>query len=145
MRLFCAYGGDGNSMAHSCGGGYGDGVTCIPGCYPRGGQCHEVHRDWTCSWPPSMLRDALQAQLARSDPSNTWNEMVIDTRSVEADYVGAVLGFFYLAPSGAGRGPARSERAAFARAFGLSDDAAPVVAVDLGARGGAASPAFRLG
>ena len=62
-----------------------------------------------------------------------------------AEYVGAVLGFFYLAPSGAGRGPARTERAAFARAFGLSDDAAPVVAVDLGARGGAASPAFRLG
>ena len=124
VAIFCAYGSDGNSMAHTCGGGYGDGETCIPGCYPTNRQCARMHRDWTCSWPPSMLREALevcvqparlpalpspspsisaspspsrsQAQLRRANPSNTWNEIVIDTRSIEADTVGAISAFFFL-------------------------------------------------
>jgi len=132
VRLFCIYNSDGNSMAHTCNGGYGDGVRCIPGCYPAGAQCQDVGRDWTCSWPPTMMQQALQAQLNRHDPSDTWNELVVDTRSVEADPARAILAFFTL--GGVGAAQARGERQAFMSTLGLNvQQAPPLVRLSLGA------------
>ena len=95
VRIYCAYNSDGNSMSITCGGGHGD-STCIPGCHLPSSQCQHVHRDWTCSWPPEMLKSAMRAQLARGNPSSTHNEIVIDTRSVEEDPPAAILAFFHL-------------------------------------------------
>ena len=140
LSLFCAYNGDGNSMAHTCGGGYGDGASCIPGCYPPWGQCPAVGRDWDCSWPPSMLEAAMRAQLARGDPSGTHNELVIDTRSIEAHTPEAVLAFFYLDE------PERADAArdAFLREYSLPNWVVPLVQVNLGAGGGGRDPVIRL-
>ena len=83
-----------------------------------------------------MLRQALEAQLARSTPSDTWNEIVIDTRSVEANPARAIIAFFYLTDSS----QARRERQAFVNAFGLTLEPPPLVHLNLGAGSGA--PAF---
>lgn len=72
----------------------GDGVRCIPGCYPHGEQCAEMHRDWLCSWPPSQLRDALEAQRMRPGGLNKNNEMVVDTRSVVNGLPASIEAFF---------------------------------------------------
>lgn len=138
--FFCAYGGDGNSMAHDCGGGPGDGIGCIPGCYPDGQQCQQVGHDWNCAWPPSMLREAMEAQLARGRPSGSHNEIVIDTRSIVANLPGAILGFFYEVSSSA----AVEMRQAFLATYGLSADQVPLVQVNLNARGGDGDAVIRL-
>ena len=118
-------------MGHDCGGGPGDGIYCIPGCYPNGQQCQQVGHDWNCAWPPSMLRDAMESQLARGRPSGTHNEIVIDTRSIVANLPGAILGFFFESSSGT----AVEMRRAFLTAYGLSADQVPLVQVNLNARG----------
>lgn len=139
VDLFCVYGGDGNSMGHDCGGGYGNGVTCIPGCYPRGQQCQEVGHDWNCAWPPTRLADAMEAQLLRGRPSASHNEIVIDTRSIERNMPSVVLAYFYLDDAGV----ARRERAAFHRAFADWSVNVPLIRINLGGRGGG-DPVFRL-
>ena len=129
-------------MGHDCGGGYGDGVHCIPGCYPDGQQCQQVGHDWNCAWPPSMLADAMRAQLQRDGgASNSHNEIVIDTRSIEAHLPEIVLAFFFESS----RERAASARDAFNTAYGLRGEAAvPLVRVQLNAAGGAADPVFTL-
>ena len=58
LSFFCVYYQDGNSMARACGGGYGDGVTCIPGCAPVDKQCLTKNCTcWDCSFPPEHLKD----------------------------------------------------------------------------------------
>lgn len=56
--------GDGDSMNEQklCEPLGGDGSACIPGCSPLGQTCPEVGRDWSCSFPPSRLREALEHQ-----------------------------------------------------------------------------------
>jgi hypothetical protein len=55
----------GNSMAPEkvCATPGGDGSSCIPGCYPSGEQCHELGRLYSCSFPPTMLQQALEGQV----------------------------------------------------------------------------------
>ena len=86
-----------------------------------------------------MLREALEAQLRRSNPSSTWNEIVIDTRSIEADPTQVIIAFFYLSDST----QAQRERQAFIRFFGLPSEAVPLLHLNLhaGARGAAFTPA----
>lgn len=135
LKLFCVYNDDGNSMAHTCGGGYGNGKSCIPGCYPAGQQCQNVHHSWSCSWPPSHLKEAMRAQLAMGHGHATrHNEFVVDTRSVEANLPHALLGFFYAAAGG--RSVASRVRGNFMRTFGLSAEQVPLVHLNLHAPSG---------
>lgn len=72
VSMFCVHQGDGNSMdpLHTCPKLFGD-EQCIPGCYPPGEQCQDYHdydRDWLCSYPPHMLKDAMIHQLRRGVP-----------------------------------------------------------------------------
>ena len=85
-----------------------------------------------------MLRNALEAQLRRGDPSTTWNEMVIDTRSIEVDPTRAIIAFFYLSDSA----QARRERQEFVNFWGLASQPPPLLHLNLQAGGGA--PAFTL-
>jgi hypothetical protein len=136
VHLFCAYSSDGNSMAHHCDGTSGDGSTCIPGCYPASQQCHEVHKSWDCSWPPDKLQDALEAQLRRSNPASGWNEMVVDTKSIEVDPVSTIAAFFYLKGASNhtqwGMSNVEQQRQRFIQTFQLSSaNAPPLVQLNL--------------
>ena len=77
VSIFCAYAEDGNSMDGSkvCNPLGGDGVSCIPGCYPKGQECEDVGHAWMCSFPPSQLKQALQAQQDRADFRERNNEV----------------------------------------------------------------------
>lgn len=55
VSLFCAYSGDGNSMARLCDPLGGDGSSCIPGCSPAGSQCQELGTPFGCSYDPAHL------------------------------------------------------------------------------------------
>ena len=57
------------------------------------------------------------------------NEVVIDTRSIEAGLPGVILAFFHLGDLDYVRGV----RAAFLHAYGLAADRAPLLRLDLGA------------
>ena len=50
-------------MDHVCDVLGGDGTSCIPGCFPRGQDCLTVGREWSCSYNPEDLREALAAQV----------------------------------------------------------------------------------
>ena len=118
-------------MARSCGGGYGDGVTCIPGCAPVGQQCLDAACGcWDCSFPPEHLRDALAAQLAAGVQRH--NEIIIDTRSVLTQLPDVVVAFYY---PGAHRADAHKTwaRDAFAAQYGLAPERVPLVRLDLDA------------
>ena len=137
-RLHCIYSGDGNSMARDCNGGPGDGVSCIPGCAPVGSQCLEsTCWCWDCSFPPTHLASALQAQM--SGGGETWNEAVVDPLSVESSLPRAVLAFFYESgerggsddAQAANRDSARRYQSAFMGEYGVSADFAPIVRLDL--------------
>ena len=77
VSIFCAYPEDGNSMdgSKTCTHLGGDGEKCIPGCYPKGQQCQDVGHDWSCSYPPSRLKQALQAQQNNGNMARRNNEV----------------------------------------------------------------------
>jgi hypothetical protein len=109
-------------MAKTCDGGYG-GPTCTPGCYPPGQTCRELRRDWSCSFAPAFLRDALAA------PTSTWNEMVVDTRSIEVNLPAVVLAFFHLPRSD--RATMSAFREGFMREYRLRPpNVPPLLALD---------------
>ena len=90
-----------------------------------------MQRDWTCSFPPDQLRDALQAQQWRGDGMEH-NEVVIDTRSVMAQLPGAVQAFFYLTGSTSDDvNLARGVQGGFLREYGLSPERVPLLRLDL--------------
>ena len=137
-KLFCAYPEDGNSMAKVCHPLGGDGVRCIPGCYPKGQWCPELHHAWSCSFPPTHLKEALQAQEGRIDFRMRNNELVVDLSSVSANLPSAIEGFFYFPGSGAAeRAKAAEARQAFLGMYGLTEaDGPPLLLVDLSDGGG---------
>ena len=94
--LFCAYPEDGNSMnpEHACTPLGGDGVNCIPGCYPKGQQCHEVGHDWVCSFPPDRLKQALISQQNRESYRDRNNEMIVDIRTVTSNLPHSIMAFW---------------------------------------------------
>jgi len=145
VDFFCIYNDDGNSMGKTCGGGYGD-AHCIPGCSPPGQQCQDVRHSWSCSWPPSHLADCMRAQLQTSDGARPiaqavrHNEIVIDTRSIEAHLPRVVSGFFFVQDAS----KARLARSNFIAAYGLEPGQVPLVKMDFSAAGGEADPAFTL-
>lgn len=96
VQIYCAYADDGNSMdpAKVCETLGGDGTSCIPGCYPDGQQCADVHRDWLCSYPPTQLRHALEAYTRRGAVKN--NEIVVATSSVVQQLPTSIEGFFLI-------------------------------------------------
>ena len=100
------------------------GRTCTPGCFPPGERCEDLHRDWFCSWGADHLQTAL------SSPSFTWNELVVDTATVEAHLPQSILAFFHV--PGGDVGAAVGYRDGFAGMYGLGADVAPpVVQLDL--------------
>ena len=126
VQHFCTYYGDGNSMARSCGGGYGDGTSCIPGCAPVGSQCLQPECScWDCSFPPEHTADAIQAQINAGVQRH--NEVVVDTRSIFGHLPAVVLAFFHLGNDG----ESRTHRQAFLAQYGLGEDRAPLVFLDL--------------
>ena len=127
---------DGNSMDKICNPLGGDGATCIPGCYPAGQQCPDVRHEWSCSFPPTHLREALQAQELRFLARN--NEMVVDLRSVERNLPDAIAGFFYCARSGTSEiQRVQRARADFLAYYGLSSERGPpLLVLDLSLAGG---------
>jgi hypothetical protein len=127
---------DGNSMDKICNPLGGDGATCIPGCYPAGQQCPDVRHEWSCSFPPTHLREALQAQELRFLARN--NEMVVDLRSVERNLPDAIAGFFYCARSGTSEiQRVQKARADFLAHYGLSSERGPpLLVLDLSLAGG---------
>ena len=140
VTMSCFYPKDGNSMGRHCDGGYGDGVECIPGCYPKGEECNDVGRMWMCSYAPSALKEALQFQeslgvypdlIIRGQGENN-NEVVLDTRSITENLPHVVLAFFYRPEDTheAGEAVVREHRRNFLRAFGLSNEHAPLVRYD---------------
>ena len=86
---------DGNSMSKRCTKLGGDGI-CIPGCSPAGQDCDAVRRTWDCSYPPSQLQKALQAQRANPDYRKKNNEMVVDVRSVTRHLPNSIEAFFFM-------------------------------------------------
>ena len=127
-EVYCAYPVDGNSMDenHVCTPLGGDGETCIPGCYPKGQQCHEVGHDWTCSYPPTMLKEALEAQLARADYRARNNEIVISTAAMTAALPGAVEAFFVTPMSDVNeRGQVVRAWRDFQQMYGLTEEQIP--------------------
>jgi len=132
-RLFCAYPEDGNSMAKLCRPLGGDGVTCIPGCYPRGQQCADVGHAWSCSFPPTQLGACLRAQEQRVDFLHRNNEIVVDMRSIEQNLPHAIAGFFYCARSGSSeRSKVELARNSFLSHYHLSNaEGPPLLVLDL--------------
>ena len=142
-RLFCAYSGDGNSMAKVCDPPGGDGNTCIPGCSPEGHQCQEIESPFECSYAPDHLGQALTDQQSGGGATRN-NEMVVDVRSVVDALPHSIEGFWYTPSSDASRVKVvRDARAAFLAEYGLSDDEGPpLLILDLTSRGG--TRPFRL-
>ena len=103
----------------------------------RNARPDEYYHD--CSFPPAHLEEALAFQQ-RWQPENPMNnEMVLDTRSVEAALPGVVLAFFYRPSSEwtqASEQDVRSHRQAFLRRYGLSEAAVPLVRCDMAAEAG---------
>ena len=118
-------------------------ATCIPGCYLPGDQCADKlaadpnHRGKyiaSCSYPPTQLKDALEAHEwgQTNENRHVWNELVVDLRSVTSRLPASVEGFF--CPVGAGQGERAKlsrTRDAFLADYGLPSDAAEVVLVQL--------------
>ena len=120
VELFCAYPADGNSMAKVCDPLFGDGDTCIPGCYPKGQEC-QGDVTWTCSYPPERLRDALQAQANRVDYQSSNNELVVDVRTVVSRLPDAIEGFFFIGD----RTEAEQTRHTFLAEYGMTEETGP--------------------
>jgi hypothetical protein len=121
----------------NCGGGFGDAVSCIPGCPPIGQQCTDGSSyHYGCSYPPGKLRDALQVQVRIGLPSH--NEVIVDTRSVEQALPASILAFFYEVGAADHGAAARLVRSHFLSTYGLEADAAPLLRMDLGAAPGRA-------
>jgi len=95
ISLFCAYSSDGDSQSKVCSQIYGDGHSCIPGCYPKGQDCITVGHEYTCSFPPENLYDAMMAQMARQARDKTHNEVVIDIRTVAGSLPTSIEAMFY--------------------------------------------------
>ena len=123
ISIHCAYADDGNSMAIHCDGTAG-GDDCTPGCSAPDQSCADLNRNWGCSWPPDRLHDAL------SEASFTWNEMVVDTASVESRLPETILAFFSVPNGSPGdANQARGNRDLFSAAYGV---VRPAVELDLG-------------
>ena len=144
VGLRCVYPEDGNSMAEEkiCTPLGGDGEHCIPGCYPRGRWCTAT-RQWTCSYPPSQLKEALEVQQGHPTFRTRNNEFIVDASSYTAQLPGAVLAFFGTPASGSDEwDQARAARAAFMAQYGLTEaNGPPLLTLDL--KWSAATP-FRL-
>ena len=65
--------------------------------------------------------------------SYTWNEMIVDTRSVEQQLPASVLAFFWI--PGSDVSSVRASRDAFAAQYNLAPGQAPVVKLDLSGGG----------
>lgn len=115
-------------MAKVCERRGGDGSRCIPGCSPRGQQCPDLDRTYSCSFPPSDLRGAMQAQQDRESFRKRNNELVVDLRSIESRLPGAVEGFFVIAGTESGDGK-RIVAAYhnFLRTYHLSEEGGPTL------------------
>ena len=134
VQLYCAYPEDGNSMAKTCRPLGGDGVTCIPGCSPNGQQCQQIGRNYGCSFPPTELKAALEAQEGRQDFLNRNNEMVINYETLSHGLPDVIEAFFTppIAKEAPNRMFAEQARAMFLADFGLDeDDGPPLLFVDL--------------
>ena len=92
-----------------------------------------------CSFAPADLAEALAFEEFLgvwpnvADVTHPNNEIVLDTRSVEANLPHSVLAFFYRVEptTEAGEAQVRAHRLAFLEAFDLPPDAKPLVRVDL--------------
>ena len=102
-----------------------------------GQQCPELGHAWSCSFPPTHLKEALEAQEHRVDFLHRNNEIVIDLRPFEAALPHAIIGFFYNARSGeAERSKATSARLSFLAHYELSkEEGPPLYILDLPAGG----------
>jgi hypothetical protein len=124
VTLWCACPEDCNSQSKVCDTLYGDGESCIPGCFPPGQQCVPGGRSWECSFPPHQLADALRAQQASPSMSGRNNEMVIDVRSVVRHLPYSVEAFFFLS-SMPDASSVRAARDKFVRVHRLAAEVAP--------------------
>ena len=140
VTIFCAYADDGNSMDPKkvCNPLGGDGVQCIPGCYPVGQQCADKRRDWLCSYPPSQLREALEAHQRRGAVKN--NEIVVSTSSVVASLPSSIEAFFVIrgGPEGEAQNVVRVHDA-FVREYRLPEALQPPI-LQLSLHDGSLSP-----
>ena len=87
-----------------------------------------------CSYPPTDLKGALEANewTRRNQDRNSWNELVIDLRSVVARLPAIVEGFF--CPAGATsaeRDKTRRWRSSFLEEYGMPSDSAEVVLAEM--------------
>ena len=145
--LRCIYPGDGNSMARTCGGGDGDGRSCIPGCAPDGEQCHQEGWDgWGCSYPPPLLEEALRHHERDHTSGENGqfllnNELILDPSWLSDHLPGAVLAFFHVHEKDDGpHGRACDARARYLRTYRLEGDQVPLLHLDLSSP----SQAFQL-
>jgi len=113
-------------------------TECIPGCYPKGKQCRDVHRTsdaYSCSFPPEELELALRAQQGRESFRVRNNEMVVELSSVTSQLPNSIEAFFYpTAASASERQVVEDQHSKFLEAFKL--DAAtgpPLLELNLGA------------
>lgn len=150
IRLLCAYSEDGDSLNPSkvcdtVGGDRPLGSGCIPGCAPRGAQCHELSRLTSCSFPPDRLDAALQGQLRLSRERNGWrnNEVVLDMLDLVPRLPQAIAGFFYMSGSSEhDRQEMRRHHAAFVAKYGFPTQMNPPL-MELDLESNTAQP-FRL-
>ena len=125
---WCIYPSDGNSRGVLCETPRGD-AHCVPGCR----QCAAgPGSDWGCAYPPSMLKQALERQQAEQrGATDRYNELVVDSRSIEVGLPHSIDAFFYVA--GADQAVVQETariRADFCREFGLRHARVPLVRYD---------------
>ena len=88
-----------------------------------------------CKLEPFIHTQALEAQIATGVQRH--NEVMLDTRSVEACLPWCVLGFFYIGSSVGDYSPLggdlSSVRRAFREQYDLSGERAPLIRLDLSA------------
>ena len=152
VGIFCAYPNDGNSMSKRCdvpGGGEGsvytmlpdenaNGAPCVPGCPPDGQWCDQpgVKKRFSCSYPPEDLCGFLRRWETRPPKERTTygkriTEVVVDARSVAADPVASVDGFFMM-EGATTNADARAAHARFIATYQLDPEttAPPLVWLD---------------
>ena len=121
-------------MSKNCRPLGGNGDSCIRDAAPNGQQCQQLGQDWSCSFPPTQLKAALEAQESRDDRLMRNNEMVIDFESLSPHLPGVVEAFFTppLPKGNEYRRFTEEARRLFLEDFELSDDdGPPLLVVDL--------------
>ena len=107
-----------------------------------GQQCHQVGHDWNCAYPPSMLENAMNGMTGHgTHDSGRHNEIVIDTRSIDANLPSVILGFFCLVHKDCSS--PRQMRTGFIAAYGLSGSDVPLLEINLRASGYGADKVFK--